>query len=94
MTGRTRVLSQAKKHPMLPASHYRMLSRTIFVEIITTYNMISVLRAGMWLIVFTSIAMAGHIDLKTSEITGAGTKKMDGSGETGMSKMERLTIQA
>ena len=93
MTGRTRVLSQAKKHPMLPASHYRMLSRTIFVEIITTYNMISVLRAGMWLIVFTSIAMAGHTGKKTSEITGAWVK-MDGSGETGLSKMERLTIQA
>ena len=91
MTGRTRVLLQARKHPMLPASHCQMLGKTTSVEKTSWCITVKSSGAGIKRTMFKRNARALQTGM---ELTSAGTFKMDGSGETNMSmQTERETIQ-
>ena len=89
MTGRTRVLLQARKHPMLPASHCQMLSNmaSVVIQLMCISAKYSI--AGIEQILFKRNARALQTGM---ERTSAGTFKMDGSGETNTRETEHKTI--
>ena len=70
MTGRTRVLLQARKHPMLPASHCQMLSNmaSVVIQLMCISAKYSI--AGIEQILFKRNARAMHTGM---ERTSAGT---------------------
>ena len=89
MTGRTRVLLQARKHPMLPASHCQMfrIMASVVIQLMCISAKYSI--AGIEQIFIKRNARVLQTGM---ERTSAGTLKMDGSGETNTRETEHKTI--